>query len=126
MSTRKAGYLRDLAARALDGRLELDRLDELSDAEVRSQLVAVSGIGRWSADMFLLFQLHRPDVFAAGDLGLRKAVQLLDGLDHMPTEREADARAERWSPYRSLATRYLFWSLYPGASPGRAVPPPAR
>jgi DNA-3-methyladenine glycosylase II len=117
LSGRKVVYLRDLAERAADGRLELDRLDELADDEVRTQLVAVAGIGQWSADMFLLFQLHRPDVFPAGDLGLRKAVQLLDGLDHTPTERNAAARAERWRPYRSLATRYLFWWLYRAGTP---------
>jgi DNA-3-methyladenine glycosylase II len=67
--------------------------------------------------MFLLFQLHRPDVFPAGDLGLRKAVQLLDGLASTPTERQAEARAARWRPYRSLATRYLFWWLYRAGTP---------
>jgi DNA-3-methyladenine glycosylase II len=112
LSGRKVGYHRDHAERAADGRLQLDRLERLSDDEVRAQLVAVSGIGRWSADMFLLFELHRPDVFPAGDLGVRKAVQAVDALDRIPTEKEADARAERWRPYRSLATRYLFWSLY--------------
>jgi DNA-3-methyladenine glycosylase II len=117
LSGRKVVYLRDLAERATDGRLELDRLDELSDDEVRAQLVAVAGIGQWSADMFLLFELHRPDVFPAGDLGLRKALQLLDGLDHAPTEKAAAARAERWSPYRSLATRYLFWWLHQARTP---------
>jgi DNA-3-methyladenine glycosylase II len=115
LSGRKVGYLRDLAERAADGRLRLDRLDRMSDDEVRVQLLAVSGIGRWSADLFLLFELHRPDVFPAGDLGIRKAVQAMDGLDRPPAEKEAAGRAERWSPYRSLATRYLFWSLYRGA-----------
>ncbi len=117
LSGRKVAYIRDLAERALDGRLGLDRLDELSDDEVRTQLVAVAGIGPWSADMFLLFQLHRPDVFPSGDLGIRKAVQLLDGLDQPPTEKSAAARAEQWRPYRSLATRYLFWLLFRSESP---------
>lgn len=117
LSGRKVLYIRDLAERAIDGRLELDRLDELSDDEVRAQLVAVAGIGQWSADMFLLFELRRPDVFPAGDLGLRKAVQTLDGLDQAPTEKAAAARAERWSPYRSLATKYLFWSLHQAPTP---------
>jgi DNA-3-methyladenine glycosylase II len=117
LSGRKVGYLRDLAERSLDGRLQLDRLDALSDDEVRAQLVAVSGIGRWSADLFLLFQLHRPDVFPAGDLGLRKGLRVLDGLDHTPTEKEADALSERWRPYRSLATRYVLWWLYRAPTP---------
>jgi DNA-3-methyladenine glycosylase II len=111
LSGRKVRYVRDLAERSLDGRLQLDRLEALSDDEVRAQLVAVSGIGRWSADLFLLFELHRPDVFPAGDLGLRKGLQSLDGLDHTPSEKEAEALSERWRPYRSLATRYVFWSL---------------
>jgi DNA-3-methyladenine glycosylase II len=117
LSGRKVLYVRDLAERAMDGRLELDRLDDLSDDEVRVQLVAVAGIGQWSADMFLLFELHRPDVFPAGDLGLRKAVQMLDGLDQAPTEKNVAVRAERWSPYRSLATKYLFWWLHQGGTP---------
>jgi DNA-3-methyladenine glycosylase II len=117
LSGRKVLYVRDLAERAMDGRLELDRLDDLSDDEVRAQLVAVAGIGQWSADMFLLFELHRPDVFPAGDLGLRKAVQMLDGLDQAPTEKNVAVRAERWSPYRSLATKYLFWWLHQGGTP---------
>jgi DNA-3-methyladenine glycosylase II len=117
LSGRKVLYIRDLAERAIDGRLELDRLDQLSDDEVRAQLVAVAGIGQWSADMFLLFELRRPDVFPAGDLGLRKAVQMMDGLDNAPTEKAAAARAERWSPHRSLATRYLFWSLHHAPTP---------
>jgi DNA-3-methyladenine glycosylase II len=117
LSGRKVLYIRDLAERAIDGRLELDRLDKLSDDEVRAQLVAVAGIGQWSADMFLLFELHRPDVFPAGDLGLRKALQMLDGLDSAPTEKAAAARAQRWSPYRSLASRYLFWWLNQAPTP---------
>jgi DNA-3-methyladenine glycosylase II len=117
LSGRKVLYVRDLAERAMDGRLELDRLDDLSDDEVRAQLVAVAGIGQWSADMFLLFELHRPDVFPAGDLGLRKAVQMLDGLDQAPTEKNVAVRAERWSPYRSLATKYLFWWLHQEGTP---------
>jgi 3-methyladenine DNA glycosylase/8-oxoguanine DNA glycosylase len=117
LSGRKVLYVRDLAERAIDGRLQLDRLDELSDDEVRAQLVAVAGIGHWSADMFLLFELRRQDVFPAGDLGLRKALQMLDRLDHSPTEKAAAARAERWSPYRSLATRYLFWWLHQERTP---------
>jgi DNA-3-methyladenine glycosylase II len=81
LSGRKVGYLRDLAERTADGRLQLDWLDELSDAEVRAQLVAVSGIGAWSADMFLLFELHRPDVFPAGVEGERR-VSGRHGADH--------------------------------------------
>jgi DNA-3-methyladenine glycosylase II len=111
LSANKASSLRDLAARTLDGRLELDRIDKLSDDEARTQLTAVRGIGPWTADIFLLAQLGRPDILPAGDLGVRRAVQLLDGLEKMPSEREVIARGETWRPNRSLATAYLYRSL---------------
>ncbi len=94
-----------------DGELELDRLDELSDEEVIEEIVAVRGLGRWSAEMFLMFHLERPDVFSGGDLGLRRAIQVADGLEEMPTPEEAVERAERWRPHRTLAAVYLWESL---------------
>jgi DNA-3-methyladenine glycosylase II len=112
LSAAKAASLRDLAARTLDGRLQLDRLDELSDDEARTQLMAVRGIGPWTADMFLLGQLGRPDVLPAGDLGIRRAVQAAYGLDGVPTEGEVRRLSEAWRPYRSLATAYLYNSLW--------------
>jgi DNA-3-methyladenine glycosylase II len=111
LSAAKASSLRDLAARTLDGRLELDRIDELSDDEARTQLTAVRGIGPWTADIFLLAQLGRPDILPAGDLGVRRAVQLAYGLDTMPSERDVRALGESWRPNRSLATAYLYRSL---------------
>jgi DNA-3-methyladenine glycosylase II len=115
LSRAKVASLRDLAARMLDGRLELERLHELPDAEVRAQLVAVRGIGPWTADLFLIGQLGRADVLPSGDLGLRHAVQALYQLDHVPTPKEVDAMGERWRPYRTLATAYLYQSILEAA-----------
>jgi DNA-3-methyladenine glycosylase II len=111
LSGRKVTYIRDLAAHVKDGELELDRLDELSDEEVIEEIVAVRGLGRWSAEMFLMFHLERPDVFSGGDLGLRRAIQVAYGLEEMPTPDEAVERAERWRPHRTLAAVYLWESL---------------
>ncbi len=111
LSGRKVEYIKDLAVHVLDGELELDRLDELSDEEVIEEIIAVRGLGRWSAEMFLIFYLERPDVFSGGDLGLRRGIQLCHGLEQMPTPAEAVEIAERWSPNRSLAAIYLWESL---------------
>ncbi|MGV1047311.1 MAG: DNA-3-methyladenine glycosylase family protein [Solirubrobacterales bacterium] len=111
LSGRKVEYVRDLAAHVLSGELELERLDDLGDAEVIEEIVAVRGLGRWTAEMFLLFHLRRPDVLSGGDLGIRKAVQVEYGLEQMPTPTEVEALGERWSPHRSLASLYLWESL---------------
>jgi DNA-3-methyladenine glycosylase II len=112
LSANKMAALRDLAARTLDGRLELDRMATLTDDDARAQLMAVRGIGSWTADMFLLGQLGRPDVLPAGDLGIRRAVMEAYGLEKMPSEREVVAISEPWRPNRSLATAYLYSSLW--------------
>src|SRR6266542_2600370 len=112
LSAAKAASLRDLAARTLDGRLQLDGLDDLTDDEARAQLTAVRGIGSWTADMFLLGQLGRPDVLPAGDLGIRRAVQDAYGLERMPSEGDVRRMSEAWRPNRSLATAYLYSSLW--------------
>jgi DNA-3-methyladenine glycosylase II len=111
LSGRKVEYIRDLAAHVISGELELDRLDELSDAEAIEEIVAVRGLGQWTAEMFLLFHLERPDVLSGGDLGIRKAVQIEYGLDGMPTPTEVVEIGEAWRPYRSLASLYLWESL---------------
>jgi DNA-3-methyladenine glycosylase II len=111
LSGNKMRSLRDLAERTIDGRLQLDRIERLTDDEARAQLTAVRGIGPWTADIFLLAQLGRPDILPAGDLGVRNAVQRSHGLDHLPSEGEVRAIGEAWSPYRSLATAYLYSSL---------------
>jgi DNA-3-methyladenine glycosylase II len=113
MSAAKSRALRDLAERTLDGRLDLAGIDGLSDEDARAQLTAVRGIGPWTADIFLLAQLGRRDILPAGDLGIRNAVRVAYGLDHLPSEREVEAISRPWSPNRSLATAYLYNSLRP-------------
>jgi DNA-3-methyladenine glycosylase II len=112
LSRAKVAYLRDLAERVEDGDLDLDRLSQLSDEQVSEQLTAVKGIGQWSADMFLIFHLGRPDVLAVGDLGIRHAVELAYGLPERPDAKRVTVIAEPWRPYRSLACLYLWTSLH--------------
>jgi DNA-3-methyladenine glycosylase II len=111
LSGRKVSYIRDLATHVQDGELELDRLDQLSDEEVIEEIVAVRGFGFWSAEMFLIFHLERPDLLSGGDLGIRKAIQLAYGMEEMPTPDEVVEIGQRWSPHRSLASIYLWESL---------------
>jgi DNA-3-methyladenine glycosylase II len=111
LSRAKVGYLRSLATHVIDGSLELGRLDELDDATVTAELVAVKGLGEWSAHMYLMFTLDRPDVIAPGDLGIRKAIMLAYGLDAMPAPAEVLAIGEPWRPHRTTACRYLWRSL---------------
>lgn len=111
LSGRKVEYVRDLATHVIEGELELDRLGELSDAEVIEEIVAVRGLGVWTAEMFLIFHLERPDVLSGGDLGIRKAVQIEYGLEEMPAPTRVMEIGEPWSPHRSLASLYLWESL---------------
>jgi DNA-3-methyladenine glycosylase II len=111
LSGRKTEYVRDLARHVLSGELELDRLEELEDEEVIEEIIAVRGLGRWTAEMFLLFHLQRPDVLSGGDLGIRKAIQIEYGLEEMPTPTRVLEIGEAWRPYRSLASLYLWESL---------------
>jgi DNA-3-methyladenine glycosylase II len=111
LSGRKVEYVRDLAVHVLDGELELDRLDDLSDEEAIEEIVAVRGLGQWTAEMFLLFHLERPDVLSGGDLGIRKAIQAEYGLAEMPTPQRVLEIGESWRPHRSLASLYLWESL---------------
>ena len=113
LSQRKLEYLRSLAEHIISGELQIDNLHKLSDDEVRAQITASRGLGRWTADMFLLINLERPDVLPIGDLGIRSAVQRLYRLDHLPTPREVDAIGEKWRPNRSLASLYLWASTRP-------------
>jgi DNA-3-methyladenine glycosylase II len=111
LSGRKVEYIRDLAAHVLSGELELDRLGELSDEEAIEEIVAVRGLGQWTAEMFLIFHLERPDVLSGGDLGIRKAIQIEYALAEMPTPQRVLEIGEAWRPYRSLASLYLWESL---------------
>jgi DNA-3-methyladenine glycosylase II len=108
LSWRKINTLRDLAERLSDGRLDAELLSRLPDDEVMTQLTAVPGIGPWTVEGALIIALQREDVVLPGDLALRKAVQLAYQLDHLPTQQDVLAIAEKWRPYRSLATSYLF------------------
>ena len=116
LSGRKVEYLRELASHVISGELALDRLEELGDEEAIAEIVAVRGLGQWTAEMFLLFHLERPDVLSGGDLGIRKAIQIEYGLDEMPTPQQVVEIGERWRPHRSLASLYLWESL--AAVPG--------
>jgi DNA-3-methyladenine glycosylase II len=111
LSGRKVEYVRDLASHVIEGELELERLDQLPDEEVVEEIVAVRGLGVWTAEMFLLFHLERPDVLSGGDLGIRKAVQIEYGLEEMPTPTRVLEIGEPWRPHRSLASLYLWESL---------------
>jgi DNA-3-methyladenine glycosylase II len=107
----KTSYLRDLAERVHDGRLNLAALEGLSDEDVIAAITAVKGLGRWSAEMFLIFRLNRPDVFPVADLGIVKGVQKLFGMKRRPKPRTMERLAEPWRPYRSIAAWYL-WRLH--------------
>lgn len=111
LSRPKVRYMRDLAEHVLSGQLELDRLDELSDERITAELTAVKGLGQWTADMFLIFHLGRPDVLPVGDLGVRRAVEHAYGLPEIPSPEEVERLGERWRPHRSLASLYLWRSL---------------
>lgn len=112
LSGRKVEYVRDLAAHVLSGELELDSLDELSDEQVIAEITAVRGFGVWSAQMFLMFSLERPDVLPTGDLGIRRAAQVEYGLEELPDAAELTAIAEPWRPQRTLACIYLWESVH--------------
>jgi DNA-3-methyladenine glycosylase II len=111
LSRPKINYLRDLAQHVEDGELELDRLDELSDEKIIEELTAVKGIGEWSAHMFLMFHLGRPDVLPVGDQGIRNAVKAQYRLRKLPDAKRLEKLARPWRPYRTLACLYLWSSL---------------
>jgi DNA-3-methyladenine glycosylase II len=122
LSWRKIGTLRDLAERLTDGRLDQDVLSTLPDDQLMAELTAISGIGPWTVQGAMLVALQREDIVLPGDLALRKAIQAVYQLDHLPAQDEVLAIAEKWRPYRSLATSYLFSAAFEPADP----PPAAR
>jgi DNA-3-methyladenine glycosylase II len=123
LSWRKIATLRDLAERLSDGRLDQDVLSGLPDDELMAELTAIPGIGPWTVQGALLIALQREDVVLPGDLALRKAIQAAYGLDHRPSQEEVLAIAEKWRPYRSLATSYMFSAAF---EPAEAPPPGPR
>ena len=115
VSRQKAGYLRDLAAHVVDGRLNLQALPSLSDAAVIEQVTAVKGLGEWSAHMFLMFHLGRPDVLPVGDLGVRHGMRITYGLPELPTPKEALGIGAPWAPFRSVGSWYMWRATEPAA-----------
>jgi DNA-3-methyladenine glycosylase II len=111
LSRQKVAYIRDLCARVASGEVALDAFDHMSDDEVVAALTSVKGIGRWTAEMFLMFRLHRPDVLPVGDLGIVKAVQKAYGMRRVPSPDRLTKLGEQWRPYRSVACWYLWASL---------------
>jgi len=122
LSWRKISTLRELAERLSDGRLNQDVLSTLPDDELMAELTAIPGIGPWTVQGALLIALQREDVVLPGDLALRKAIRTAYRLDHLPSQPEVLAIADKWRPYRSLATSYLFSAAFEPAG----VPPDTR
>lgn len=111
LSTQKAAYLRDLATRVTGGEVPLDRLHEMEDSDVIAHLTRVKGVGRWTAQMFLIFRLGRPDVLPELDLGVQKAVQRAYRLRKLPPPERLLKIGAKWAPFRSVATWYLWRSI---------------
>ena len=117
LSGPKVRYLRDLAHRVVSGELDLPSFHDLPDEEVIERIVAVKGLGRWSADMFLMFHLGREDVLPVGDLGIRRAAERAYALTEIPDAETLQDLARPWSPHRTLASFYLWESLEAGNAP---------
>jgi len=108
LSNQKASYVRNLAQHVVDGSLPVDALNDLSDDEIVDALIQVKGIGRWSAQVFLMFRLGRPDVLPDLDLGVQKGIQRAYRLRKLPTPKQVHARGRRWAPYRTVASWYMW------------------
>ncbi len=113
LSNQKSTYIRDLSEKWLNGEIDLSDFDAMSDAEVSIELIKVKGIGQWTADMFLMFTLNRPDVFPLNDLGIQKGFMRLRELAEMPSHSTMEKEAEKWRPYRTVAAWYL-WKIVDG------------
>lgn len=111
ISWSKIKYIKDLAQKTQDSGILFEQFEIMTNEEIITELVKVKGIGRWTAEMFLMFAMQRPDVFSYGDLGLRRAIQNLYGMDHEPSLDEAEKISQKWMPYRTIASRYLWRSL---------------
>ncbi len=110
-SRQKTAYARHLSEAVMEGRIDLDGLHMLTDAEVKAELIKLKGVGQWTSDIYLLMALLRPDVMPKGDIALHAAYQKLTGADKRPASDEFLAMAEKWTPYRSVAAR-LLWHFY--------------
>lgn len=119
LSGRKASYVAGIGEAIVGGDFVPEELEEMPDADVIETMTALKGLGQWSAEMFLMFNLGRPDVFSGGDLGLRNGMKIALELDEAPTPQEAVATAERWSPHRTLACIYLWEAVHVSLPSGR-------
>jgi DNA-3-methyladenine glycosylase II len=126
VSRQKSGYLRDLSGKILGGDVRLENIDVLDDEAVIEALTKVKGVGRWTAEMFLMFRLHRPDVLPVGDLGILTAVQRAYRLRKRPTPDRLRRLGEAWKPYRSIACWYLWRSLDNEGAVSRPKPSPSQ
>ena len=111
VSPQKAGYMLDLCCCTTDGTVKLNQIGRLSDEKVIEELTKIRGIGVWTAQMFLMFSLCRPDVFPVGDLGIRNGIGKLYGFEERPSETECLEISEKWAPYRTIASWYCWRSL---------------
>lgn len=111
ISYQKISYIKDLAKKTAESGIVFEQFEIMTDEEIITELVKVKGIGQWTAEMFLMFNMGRPDVFSYGDLGIRKAMQRLYGFKKEPTLKQAEKIAEKWRPYRTIACHYLWKSL---------------
>ena len=113
LSNAKAQYIKNISEAFLDGTVDHAHLDSLSDNEIMAQLVSIKGVGPWTAQMFLMFTLNRPDVFPTRDLGVQKGFQQYFKMAELPTPEVMEKRAEKWKPYRTIAALY-FWKVVDG------------
>ena len=120
LSIQKATYGHEIARAQVEGRIDFDHLERLSDEEAIARLVAIKGVGKWTAETFLMFCEGRQDVFPGGDIALQEAIRWADGAPLRPTEKQTWARAEIWSPHRSVAA-HLLWGWYGAVKRGEAV-----
>lgn len=124
LSIQKATYGHEIARAHVEGRIDFDHLESLSDGEAVARLTAIRGVGKWTAETFLMFCEGRRDVFPAGDVALQEAIRWADGADLRPREKEVHARAEIWRPHRSVAA-HLLWGWYGAVRRGEVAPEPA-
>ena len=114
LSQQKASYLKDLALKFTDGTIDPKKFNRMSDAEIIEHVTAVKGIGEWTAHMFLMFTLHRPDVLPTGDLGIQKAFQKVFNLHTKPSPEKMERLAKQWAGHRTVASMYL-WRMLDGS-----------
>ena len=113
LSNAKAKYIKNISKAFLDGSIDYKNLDNLSSDAIVEQLVAIKGVGPWTAQMFLIFTLNRPDVFPSGDLGIQKGFQQYFKLKELPTLKTMNNRSKKWKPFRTIASLY-FWKVVDG------------